>query len=94
METSITRRRFLAAACGVSAAGSVSGCLRPTRVQRIEPDPEYGFSHPYFLALPDSYREGPVPILVEPNNADENLSREEELKRAKNQARIPTQTGA
>lgn len=88
MERSVTRRRFLTAAGGLSAAVFLAGCQRTERVQRIEPDPDYGFHHPYFLATPESYREGPVPLLVEANNADETKSREKELKQAEQQASV------
>lgn len=94
MDQPMTRRRFLTAACGLSAAVLSAGCQRAERVQRIEPDPASGFNHPYFLATPDSYREGPVPILVEANNADETKSREEELEQARNQISVQSFQGA
>lgn len=94
MEQSITRRRFLIAAGGLSATGFLAGCQRAQRVQRVEPDPGSGFHHPYYLATPESYRAGPVPVLVEANNADETRSREEELKIAKNQSRVLSFQGA
>lgn len=94
MERSVTRRRFLTAAGGLSAAVFSAGCQRAERVQRIEPDPDYGFNHPYFLATPASYRGGPVPLLVESNNADETLSREEEIERARNQVTVQSFRGA
>ena len=72
---------------------STSG-QRPERVQRVEPDPDAGFHHPYLLATPERFRAGPVPLLVEGNNADEFLSREEELGRAMGQIRGLASHGA
>lgn len=89
---------------GTGVSSSIIGTLvgsheessgqRPERVRRVEPNPEYGFHHPYFLATPESYRKGQVPLLLEMNNADETLSREEEIKRAKGQVRGLNSHGA
>lgn len=94
MERSVTRRRFLAASSAASVAAVLAGCQRASRVQRIEPEPSAGFHHPYFLAEPETYRAGPVPVLVESNNADETKTREKELSDAKNQSRVMSMQGA
>lgn len=62
---------------------AVSG--REDRVQFVEADPDYGFNYPYFLATPESFRAAPIPLQVEMNNADEELSFEEEKGRARGQ---------
>lgn len=104
----VTRRGLLSTVCSGSLLGIGLGVLtgsatgsheetggqRPERVQRVEPHPESGFHHPYFLATPETYREGQVPLLLETNNADETLSREEEIRRAKGQVRGLNSHGA
>lgn len=105
----VTRRSLISTVCSASifstgVGGVITGTAtgsheqtsgqRPERVQRIEPDPESGFHHPYFLATPESYRAGQVPLLLEMNNADETLSREEEIKRAIGQVRGLRSNGA
>lgn len=105
----VTRRRLISAICsgsifstgiggvitGTATGGhEETGGQRSDRVQRVEPDPEYGFHHPYFLATPANYRDGKVPLLLETNNADETLSREEEIRRAKGQVASMKSHGA
>lgn len=40
-----------------------------TRVQQVDADPESGFNVPYYLATPAEFRSGPVPVMVEMNDA-------------------------
>lgn len=39
------------------------------RVQLIDSDPDSGFNYPYWIATPEEFRSGPVPLMMEMNNA-------------------------
>lgn len=58
---------------------------RDERVRFVEARPEDGFNYPYYLAEPESYRDGDAPLLMEMNNGSQRISFEEEKARAENQ---------
>lgn len=58
---------------------------RDERVTFVEADPDAGFNYPYFLATPEEFRNAPVPLLIEMNNADEEISFEKEKRGARSQ---------
>lgn len=98
-----TRRDLLSAlAAGGTLWGTASANARTPEasneradtIEFVEADPEYGFEYPYYLERPERFREGPVPLLVEMNNADEELSFEEEKRRAKGQLKGTGTQGA
>lgn len=62
------------------AAGESSRFLLPShddypfrrddaRVQLIDADPDSGFNYPYWLATPEEFRTGPIPLMMEMNDA-------------------------
>lgn len=80
---------------GINASHESTGGKRDDRVQLVEADPEFGFNFSYWLATPESYRDGPVPLLFEMNNADEEHSYEEvKFDRAKAQITETSRQGA
>lgn len=65
----LTSARSRASSTSLHASHDETDGVRFNRVQLVEADPEFGFNFSYWLAKPESYREGPVPLLFEMNNA-------------------------
>lgn len=72
-----------------------TGGPRGDRVQFVGAKPDQGFNYPYYLARPAEVRSGQVPLLMEMNNADEELTFEEtKLGRSKPQVTETARQGA